>query len=425
MKTSFVSGESDRLLDGAQGKISIQYLKSVLDSAQEAIVIVQDERYKYVNKRASEIDGRPAEAFIGRHIREMSHPEDYPQVIKSYYWKLKGLPGRKYRYRHINQKGDVVWIELMGTFILWEGRPAVMNFVTDITDQVEAEEEIKKTERILRDIFNFLPDPTFAVDTQGKIISWNREMEKLVGKKAEKMIGKGNYEYSIPFYGKRIPMLIDFILKPDAEREKEFRYFKREGNLLYGEQEFRLNDEIRSIWGKASLIYDHRDQVIGAIETMRDITEFRNAVVELKNKSLHLEETNTALRVLLEHRQNDRREMEESIAANFRTLIDPYLKKLRNVCKESRQRTYLDILEDHLDKITAPFLMNIKTRYPNLTPREIQVADLVKEGKTAKEIASILGISLHTANNYRKRLRKKFLLESKNQNLRAHLLTFN
>jgi len=410
--------------DGPTGSIPIQYLASMLDNAQEAIVVLQDEIHKYVNQRASEIDGRAVADLVGRHIRETTHPGDYEMALESYARKMRGEPVNKYRYRGIDQSGQIIWLEIVGMSILWEGRPAVLNFVNEVTKQVRAEEDLKKSERMLWDIINFLPDPTFAIDGESRIISWNREMEKMVEVKAEEMIGKGDYEYALPFYGRRMPMLVDLIRRPDPEREQAYSYFKREDRFVYAEHGYRLHGEARRLWCKASLIYDHNDMVIGAIESMRDVTEFRSAVEELKNQSLHLEEVNTALKVLLQHRQNDRREIEEWIAGNIKTLISPYLGKLKDTKLGAEQKAYVNILETHLTEIVSPFLTNMTNRHPNLTPREIQIADLVKEGKSAKEIAQILNIALYTAQNYRKRLRKKFALRSKDKNLRSHLLSF-
>ena len=409
---------------GTSSNIPIRYIATMLDNAQEAIVVHQDEVIKDVNKRASGIDGRPIRDLIGKQIRETTYPDDYEMVLQNYLEKLHGKSVKKYRYRGIDQQGHIMWFEIFGTAILWEGRPAVMNFITDITGHVRAEEDLKKSERMLRDIINFLPEPTFAIDREGTIISWNQEMEKMIGMKAEDMLGKNNYEYALPFYGKRMPMLIDLILKPDEAQERRYPYFKRDEDFLYAEDSFHLLGKTHSLWCKASLIYDHKDQVIGAIESMRDITDLRNVVAELKNKSLHLEEANTALKVLLEHRRNDRKEIEENIVGNVKALITPYLNKLRTTALKTTQESYINILEAHLAEIVSPFLTNMTTRHASLTPREIQIADLVKEGKSAKEISQILNIALHTVNNYRKRLRKKFSLLSKDKNLRSHLLSF-
>jgi len=403
--------------------IPIRYIASMLDNAQEAIVVMQDEVHKYVNKRASEIDGRPVRELVGRHMRETTHPDDYKTASQSYRKKLAGKPVNKYRYRGIDKNGQTIWLEIIGMSILWEGRPAVLNFVTDVTKQVEAEEALKTSERMLAEIVNFLPEPTFAIDTEGKIIIWNRAMEKMVGVKAANMLGKDHYEHALPFYGERIPMLIDMVQKPNKKDFKRYPSFKKEKNILYAEHSFQLNGETRWLSCKASPFYDHNNKLIGAIESMQDVTDSRNAVAELKNKSLHLEEANTALKVLLEYRKNDRSEIEEKIAGNVKTLIIPYLNKLKTTGLDTAQTVYVNILESHLEEIVSPFLTNMTMHQANLTPREIQIADLVKQGRSAKEIAQILNIAVHTANNYRKRLRKKFSLQHKDKNLRVHLLS--
>src|SRR5512145_1362193 len=131
--------------------IPLRYITTMLDNAQEAIGVVQDGIHKYVNKRASEIDGRPVEELIGKSTRITTHPDDYPLAFENYSRKLRGERVDKYRYRSFNKAGEIIWLDIIGTKILWEGRPAVLNFVTDVTEQVKAEEALKKSERMLWD----------------------------------------------------------------------------------------------------------------------------------------------------------------------------------------------------------------------------------------------------------------------------------
>ena len=158
---------------------------------------------------------------------------------------------------------NLQWRKLVDLVILWEGRPATLNFVSDVTPRVTAEEALKKSERQLADIMNFLPDATFARDGEGRIIAWNKEMEKLSGVKALTMIGKSDYEYSLPFYGVRRPMLIDLILHPDKKIEKGYTYFERKKDFIYAVTSFRSKKAILWVWAKASIIYDHHENIIG------------------------------------------------------------------------------------------------------------------------------------------------------------------
>jgi CheY-like chemotaxis protein/TolA-binding protein len=139
------------------------------------------------------------------------------------------------------------------------------------------EQNLQASEKLLVEIINFLPDATFAIDTGGAVISWNKAMEEMTGVKAEMIMGKGNHEYSLPFYGTRRPILIDLITKPDEEvRRKFYSIIKHEGDMLIAETEnARPRGKQSVLWAKATPLYNPKGEIIGAIESIRDITEFR------------------------------------------------------------------------------------------------------------------------------------------------------
>ena len=154
------------------------------------------------------------------------------------------------------------------------------------------------------------------------------------------------------------------------------------------------------------------------IELEHRVTE-RTIELEIKTKSL--EEVNTALRVLLKKREEDKEKLEERMLQNVRELIIPYIERLRKSRLNNRQRAFTDIMESTLNDIVSPFLHRISSRYLNLTPSEIQVANLVKNGNTTKEIAEILGLSSRTIATYRRSIRKKIGITNKSVNLRTKL----
>ena len=134
---------------------------------------------------------------------------------------------------------------------------------------------IRNLERREADIINFLPDATFAIDTQGVVIAWNRAMEKMTGVAAERILGKGNYEYSIPFYHERRPILIDLVLKDDPVTAGKYPSIKRDGTTLFSEitiPHFN-NGGGAALWFTATPLYDTQGTIIGAIESIREITE--------------------------------------------------------------------------------------------------------------------------------------------------------
>ena len=145
--------------------------------------------------------------------------------------------------------------------------------------------------------------------------------------------------------------------------------------------------------------------------------------MELENQTHDLEEANTALRVLLKHRDEDKKELEDRIVSNVKEGIYPYIQKIKNSKLDDRQMAYLDMVKSLLDDIIAPFFSQLSSKYSNLTPTEIQVAGLVKEGKTTKEIAELLNLSAGTIEFHRNNLRSKLGLRNKKTNLRTYLMS--
>jgi PAS domain S-box-containing protein len=154
----------------------------------------------------------------------------------------------------------------------------VLGVYEDITKRKQIEEDLRNSQRQLADIINFLPDPTFAIDIEGKITLWNRAAELFTGVRAEDVLDKDNYEGSIPFYGIRRPMLIDLVLYPREDIERLYPYVKHEGDRVIGEGFTRSvkRGEAYMI-GVAAPLYDAENKVIGAIETIHDITERKRA----------------------------------------------------------------------------------------------------------------------------------------------------
>ena len=146
---------------------------------------------------------------------------------------------------------------------------------------------------------------------------------------------------------------------------------------------------------------------------------------ELKLNALQLEESNIAMKVLLEKREKDKNELEEMVLANVQGLLLPCLERLRGCRLNDRQRVYVDSLEANLQTIVSPFLHRLSNRFLNLTPAEIQVAGLVKEGKTSKEIGSLMNVSERGVEFHRNNIRRKLGLTNANKNLRSYLLSLS
>lgn len=140
-----------------------------------------------------------------------------------------------------------------------------------------AEEEARAWQQRLADIINFLPDATFVIDRDKKVIAWNRAIEEMTGVKAADIMGEGDFVYALPFYGIRRPVLIDLIFESEEEiRKKYYDIVRRTGDLLIAETNMpRPMGRHSVLWGKASLLYDGNGEITGAIESIRDVTDRR------------------------------------------------------------------------------------------------------------------------------------------------------
>jgi DNA-binding NarL/FixJ family response regulator len=145
---------------------------------------------------------------------------------------------------------------------------------------------------------------------------------------------------------------------------------------------------------------------------------------ELAFKSLNLEETNAALKVLLKQRKEDRLQLEEKVIANVREFVLPFIERIKKTGLTETQTTYLEIVETNLKDITAPFSPKLSPRYMTLTPNEIHVVNLVKQGKRTREIAELLDRTYGTVGSRRSHIRKKIGIKGKKANLRTQLLSY-
>ena len=144
---------------------------------------------------------------------------------------------------------------------------------------------------------------------------------------------------------------------------------------------------------------------------------------ELEVKSRDLEEANTALKVLFRQRDEHKAELEKKVLANLKELVIPYIQKLKGSRLDAKQMGYVGILESNLHEIISPFSQTLSSRHLSLTPKEIQVATLIKDGKTIAEIADLLRVSSNAVVFHRYNIRKKFGLTNQKVNLRSYLLS--
>jgi PAS domain S-box-containing protein len=409
---------------------SEQPFKILTERCLVGIYVVQDGIFRCINPIGASYAGYTAGELVGKKADLLLHPDDMKPVKRNALEMLQGHRTAPQEFRIVTKTGDVRWIRENLALISYGGRRAILGNCMDITEAKLAEDALQESRRRFGDLIEFLPDATFALDLEGRLIAWNRAAEELTGAKASKMIGKGDYAWALPFWKVRRPMTINLVLRPNRKFEKTYTLFSRERNLAIVEvyvPGIQIGGKNAYLWGKASPLNDSKGNIIGSIEVIRDITQRKRAEeailqreYELEAKSHELSELNAALKVLLNQRERDKTELEERILFTFEELVLPYVNELRQRRMDARDAAYINILEANLRNILSPLAHKLSAKYLNLTNREVRIADLIREGRSSKDIADLLNITDGSINIYRYRIRKKLGLK-KQENLRTYL----
>jgi PAS domain S-box-containing protein len=245
--------------------------------------------------------------------------------------------------------------------------------------------------------------------------------------KCEKIMGYTRDEFYSPDFDFRV------LIAPESIKTVELSFSKHMRGEEIEPYEYTLitkaGKKIEAIITTRSINFEKEPAILGVIT---DITERKKIeqVLQQREKDLalqakNLEEVNTALKVLLKKREEDKIELEEKVLLNIKELVLPYLEKIRKSGLDKNQNTYADILESYLNDIVSSFSYRLSSAFLNLTPAEINIANLVKQGKTNKEIADLLNVSTRTAAFHREHIRQKLGIKNKKTNLKSYLSSIN
>jgi len=284
----------------------------------------------------------------------------------------------------------------------------------------QAEEALRESEDQKQGILDASIDRIRLVDTDMRIIWANQTTTRELHMTPEDLKGKFCYQV---FVGRDTPC-------PECPTTKALTSGNLEHAILH--KPISKTFEGETHWDNYSIpIKNESGDIESLIQITRNITEqvqaeqaLREREEELKIQATNLKEVVTALRVLLKQRDKDKTELEEKVLSNVKELVVPFLEKVKKTPLDNKQFAHIDILESNLNDIISPFLHNLSMKYMNLTPKEIRVAYLIKEGKTTKEIGEMMAVSPRTIETHRKNIRRKLGIDKKKGNLRSRLLTF-
>jgi PAS domain S-box-containing protein len=340
-----------------------------------------------------------------------------------------------------------------------EGREIFVHFISDITERKKAEEEVrlnydiqKVINTILRLSLEDIPlekllDRTLnlilsirwlAIEAKGCIFVAGEEPGVLV-MKSQRGLPRANQKRCARIaYGECLcgnaasTRKMVFSDRVDGRHEISYEGMAPHGHycvpILFagstlGVINLYLQEGHRPSQGEKEFLMAIANALASVMARKRTDDALKQREKELEIKTGNLEEMNSALKVLLQRREEDRKELEEKVLFNVKELVVHYIEKLRNTGLEKKQAGYVDILESNLQSIISPFSRTLSHAYLNLTPAEIEIADLVRQGKSTKEMAELLNVSTRTIEFHRKNIRKKLGIDQKKANLRTRLLS--
>ena len=265
-----------------------QFNIEIVSQAGEGIIVYdRDLRYVAWNRFMERMTGVLAEDVLGRNAFEL-----FPHLLEQGVDKLltRALNGEtvtspdiQFYSNFTNQKGWVV-----GTYAPHRNARGeivgVIATLQDITERRRSEETLRDSENRFATIIDFLPDATFVIDLDGKVVAWNRAMEEMTGVSKDDMIGQCDHAYTVPFYGERRQQLLDLLDINDEEIASKYQYVQRKGDTLYAETfaSALYGGKGAYVWAMGRPIFDVYGNRTGAIESIRDITERKRAEESLR-----------------------------------------------------------------------------------------------------------------------------------------------
>lgn len=410
----------------------------------------RDYRFLEVNSAFEEMTGLKAGEIINKSVLEVL-PQTEPYWINTF--GNVALTGESIRFQNYAKEFDR-YFEVL-SYSPKKGQFATV--FTDVTDRIKAENALKESEEKYRTLTENAPIGIYYNDFHGNFIYGNKKAEKIIGYKREELIGKNFLTLNL-LQPEDIGRAADLLAENTAGKKTgpdEVVLNKKDGSTVTVE----INTEIVTVSGKKVVLgmvqditkrkkvekalqeahdemekrVDERTQELSlANEKMRLEIEERiqaEKALQVKEKELkqqadHLEKVNTALKVLIDHRDEEKTRLEKAISLNMQKLVMPYLEKLDSGVPKEHLKTYLDIIRSNLEDIASPFSSRLSFDHLNLTPTEIQIADLVRHGYASKDISSNLNISIDAVSFHRKSIRKKLGLTNKKSNLRSYLQQF-
>jgi PAS domain S-box-containing protein len=390
-----------------------------LDFAGVMIVAIDvEQNVMMINKKGCEILGCEEHEIVGKNwFDHFIKPENIEDIKEIFNQIISGKiePVEYYENPVLTKNGGKKFIAWHNSIIRDESGRIIgaLSSGDDITDRKRSEDALRESEERYKSLFKNNHSVMLLIDPESaNIVDANPAATSFYGWSHEELTRK---------------KITNINALTERQVFQEMKRAKTEQHQIFYFKHRLANGKTRDVEVYSGPIKVHGRELLYSI--VHDITKRKQAEFsliergkELENKSHELEEVNAALKVLLKHREEDKKELEKKVVVNVKNLVFPFLEKLHNSRLNGRQMVYLNIIKSNLEDIVAPFLRQLSLSFSDLTPSEIQVAGLVKDGKTTKEIADLLNSSTGAVNFHRNNIRKKLGLRNTKINLRSFLL---
>jgi len=341
--------------------------------------------------------------------------------------------------------------------ISYRGTSCTQAIVQDVSRLKEIENMLWESRQRFLSLVETTSDWIWEVDTEGVYTYSNQKVKDILGYDRLEILGRTPFDFMPPDEAKNVIKIFRRITKSRKPFSRlENVNFHRDGREVVLESsgvpifdergEYlgyrgidrditsrklaekkleQINADLENrVAERTAAVLESNEQLKEEIRERKQFeTELRNREKELKNKTAQLEELNAALKILLKKRDEDRIELEEKMVSNVRELVLPFLAKLNKGKLPEKQSAILSIIESNLKDIVSPFARRLSSKYLGFTPTEIQVANLIKQGKSTKDIAELSNLSPRTVEFHRDNIRTKLGIKNKKINLRTQLLS--
>ncbi|PKL66005.1 MAG: hypothetical protein CVV32_02125 [Methanomicrobiales archaeon HGW-Methanomicrobiales-3] len=267
--------------------------RGVAERSSDIILLTETTgKTTYVSPSVKKILGyEPAELNRKMPV-DFFHPDDLAPMAESMRKSVSGTQKEAIALRMKKKDGNYAFIEFFGSPIYQEGQINGIQVIgRDVTERKRVEDKLRDTSRRLAEIIDFLPDPTFVIDRDGKVVAWNRACEELTGIPASGILGKGDYAYATWFYHSPHPVLIDMVLHGDLDAiEKAYPRYRRQGQTIRAEAVTHRPDGTSiDFWLTAVPLSDENGKTVGAIESLRDVTHQKMIDRALRESNTYLD----------------------------------------------------------------------------------------------------------------------------------------